>query len=201
MTELDIRIFRLVHDSLGGGWIALMAALTVVGGGWGALSIVPLFVPSRTRRLALVFTATIVVDALVVYALKSMIARPRPWIVLEGVQPLVFAGPTDFSFPSGHAAGSFCYATFLSVVLVRTHAGRARYLASAVLVLLAAGVALSRIALGVHFPGDVAAGAIVGATIGALGAHLYVVRIRQRLDSDAARRPLEAPPADPSGSR
>lgn len=178
-----------------------MAALTVVGGGWGALSILPLFFPSRTRRLALVFVATIVVDAVLVYALKTVIARPRPWTMLEGVQPLVFAGPTDFSFPSGHAAGSFCYATFVSIVLLRTGASPARYCASAVLLLLAIGVAISRIALGVHFPGDVAAGAIIGSTIGALGAQIYVRRIMQRRARDADPRPLEGPQDDRSGSR
>jgi undecaprenyl-diphosphatase len=178
VASLDIHLFRLLHDSLGGGWLALMAALTVVGGGWGALSILPLFAPSRTRRFALAFVATIVVNAIVVYALKSAIARPRPWMVMPDVHPLVFAGPTDFSFPSGHAAGSFCYATFIAVVLVRTRRGLHPYLASGVLLVLALGVAISRIALGVHFPADVAAGAIVGATIGALGAQLYLRRIK-----------------------
>ena len=201
MTELDIRIFRLFHDSLGGSWIALMAALTVVGGGWGALSILPLFASSRTRRFAFVFVATIVVDAVLVYALKTVVARPRPWTVLECVQPLVFAGPTDFSFPSGHAAGSFCYATFVTVVLLRTRPGPAGYCAGALLLLLATGVAVSRIALGVHFPGDVAAGAIVGSTIGALGAQIYLTRIMRRRARDGDPRPLEGPPGDPSGSR
>lgn len=174
MTALDIRLFREIHEALGGGWLALMAALTVVGGGWGALSILPLFAPSRTRRFALAFAATIGINTIVVFALKMIVARPRPWMVLPDVRPLVFAGPTDFSFPSGHAAGSFCYATFVAVVLLRTRPGKASWIASAVLLVLAAGVALSRIALGVHFPGDVAAGAILGATMGAIGARIFV---------------------------
>lgn len=176
MTELDIRLFRTLHESLGGGWLAVMAALTVVGGGWGALSIVPLFALARTRAVALAFAVTIGVNAALVYALKSLIGRPRPWLLLPDVHPLVFAGPSDFSFPSGHAAGSFCYATFLSMVLLRTWTGPSRYFASALLLVLATGVALSRIALGVHFPGDVAAGAVIGATIGALGAELFLRR-------------------------
>lgn len=198
MTALDIRLFRSIHEALGGGWLALMAALTVVGGGWGALSILPLFAPSRTRRFAAAFAATIAVNATLVYALKAMVARPRPWMVLPDVRPLVFAGPTDFSFPSGHAAGSFCYATFVTVVLVRTRPGAATWIVSAILLALATGVALSRIALGVHFPGDVAAGAIIGATMGALGAEVFVRRRRARRDDP--RAPGVAP-ADPSGSR
>lgn len=197
MTALDIRLFRSIHDALGGGWLALMAALTVVGGGWGALSIVPLFAPSRTRRFALAFVGTIGVNAAVVFALKSIIARPRPWMVMPDVHPLIFPGPTDFSFPSGHAAGSFCYATFVTVVLIRTRPGVASWIVSAILLVLATGVALSRIALGVHFPGDVAAGAIIGATMGALGASQFVRRRRAGLGDP--RAPSGAP-ADPSGS-
>lgn len=183
VTAIDIHLFRTIHDALG-GWIALMAALTVVGGGWGALSIVPLFGPSRTRRFALAFTATIVVDTVLVYLLKVIVARPRPWMVLPDIHPLVFPGPSDFSFPSGHAAGSFCYAAFISVFVLRTRTGVARHLLVAVLLALATGVCLSRIALGVHFPADVAAGAIIGSTVGALGAHLFVTRWRARGRAD-----------------
>lgn len=178
MSELDIRLFRALHEALGGGLLSVMAALTVVGGGWGALSILPLFVPARTRRFAIAFAATIGANAVVVYALKAAIARPRPWLVMADVHPLVFPGPSDFSFPSGHAAGSFCYATFVAVVLLKTRKGAMPFVVSGILLFLALGVALSRIALGVHFPGDITAGAVIGATCGALGANLH---LRQRV--------------------
>jgi len=151
-----------------------MAALTMVGGGWGALAIVPCFVSARTRRFGASFAATIAVNAILVFLLKNLVARPRPWNVMPDIHPLVFPGPTDFSFPSGHAAGAFCFATFVSIVIIKNRKGPATYLAAAVLFTLATGVALSRIALGVHFPGDVAAGAIIGATIGAVGANIHL---------------------------
>lgn len=197
MTELDIRIFRAIHDALGGSTLALMAALTVVGSGWGALTILPLFLPARTRRFGLAFALTIGVNTLVVYALKIAIARPRPWVVMPDIHPLIFPGPSDFSFPSGHSAGSFCYATFVAVVLWRTRKGSMPKVVSVILLLLAVGVGLSRIALGVHFPGDVTAGAIVGATSGAIGANLYVRRLA-RLAPIVPLRPDEATPVDPS---
>jgi membrane-associated phospholipid phosphatase len=190
VTELDIRLFRALHDALGGGLLSLMAALTMIGGGWGALSILPLFVPVRTRRFAIAFAATIGVNALLVFGLKAAIARPRPWLVMPDIQPVILPGPSDFSFPSGHSAGSFCYATFLAVFLLKTRKGPAPVAVSAILLLLATGVALSRIALGVHFPGDITAGAIIGATSGAIGANLYLKRLRQP--------PAQASQADPS---
>ena len=45
---------------------------------------------------------------------------------------------------------------------------------SAVALTAAFGIAMSRCVLGVHFPGDVLVGAILGATFGALGARLHL---------------------------
>lgn len=178
MTDLDIRLFRSLHAALSGSehLVALMAALTIIGGGWGALSIPPLLFPARTRRFALMWIATIALNTTLVYFIKIAIHRPRPWVVMPDIQPLVFPGPTDFSFPSGHSAGAFCYATFVAVVLWRTRKGFVPRSLAVVLVIFAVGIALSRIALGVHFPGDVTAGAIIGATSGTIGANIYLKR-------------------------
>lgn len=162
-----------------GGWLALMCVLTVIGSGWGGLVILPLFASPRTRRFAISLTGVIVANAVVVFVLKAIVQRKRPYLVVPGVRPLVFEAPTDFSFPSGHAAGSFAFATFVSVVLVR-HALREpvkkkrRMILSAFALIAAAGVAMSRCALGVHFPGDVLAGALIGSTIGVLGARWHL---------------------------
>lgn len=172
-----------------GGWLALMCVLTVIGSGWGALVILPLFASPRTRRFALSLTGVIVANAVVVFVLKAVVQRKRPYLVVLGVRPLVFEAPTDFSFPSGHAAGSFAFATFVAVVLVR-HAIREpakkkrRMILSAFALVAAAGVAMSRCALGVHFPGDVLAGALIGSAIGVLGARWH---LRARAP-DAVRR-------------
>lgn len=156
-----------------------MCALTVIGSGWGALLILPLFASPRTRRFAASLSGVIAATAVVVFALKAIVQRKRPYLVVPGVRARVFEAPTDFSFPSGHAAGSFAFATFVAVVLVR-HAMREprrrkrRIALSAIAFVLAFGVAMSRCVLGVHFPGDVLAGALVGAAVGALGARLHL---------------------------
>lgn len=173
VSELDAHLFRVLHAALGGGLLPAMAALTVAGSGWASLSIVPLVASARTRRLGTFLAATVAVTSLVVVVLKRLVARPRPCACLAGVHALVFDAPTDFSFPSGHAAGSFAFATFLALTLVRARPTPSRWLAACALLLAAAGIALSRVALGVHFPGDVAAGAVLGAIFGAIGARLH----------------------------
>lgn len=180
MIALDVRVFQWIQATFGtGGWLALMCALTVIGGGWGALMILPLFASPRTRRFASSLTAVIAANAVVVFALKAIVQRRRPYLEVPGARALVFEAPTDFSCPSGHAAGSFAFATFVAVVLA-SHAMREparkkrRVVLSAVALLAAVGVAMSRCALGVHFPLDVAAGALLGGACGALGAVLHL---------------------------
>lgn len=172
MSDLDARVFRLVHAGLSGpGVLAVMAALTILGSGWSMLALLPLFAAPRTRRLAASLALTLASTSIVVALAKLAVGRARPCACLAGVQARVFAAPTDFSFPSGHAAGAFAFAAFASVLLLERPGARPRVIA-ALLFAVAAGVALSRVALGVHFPGDVAAGALVGAALGAIGARV-----------------------------
>jgi undecaprenyl-diphosphatase len=183
VIALDVRFFRWLHESFShGGWLALMCALTVIGSGWGVLLILPLFASPRTRPFARSLSAVIGITAVVVFTLKAIIQRPRPYLVVPGVHALVFEAPTDFSCPSGHAAGSFAFATFAAVVLVR-HAIRQpkkkkrRILLATVALVLALGVAMSRCVLGVHFPLDVFAGAALGSALGTIGARIHLRRV------------------------
>ncbi len=179
MQDLDVLLFLSLHHALS-GWLGPMAVLSLVGG-WGGLAVVPLFAVRRTRRLAVTLAVVLASTAGVVFVLKRLFARARPYSVLADVR--AFDPPTDYSFPSGHAAGSFAFAVFLSVVLSKTvsHDASAsertlRTLGAIVLTLLAVGVGLSRVALGVHFPGDVLGGALVGSAIAAAGAYVHFRR-------------------------
>lgn len=183
MIALDVSLIRFLQATFSeGAWLAVMSVLTVIGGGWGALLVVPLFAAPRTRRFAASLAAVLGATSLVVFVLKAIVQRRRPYLVVPDVHARVFAPPTDFSFPSGHAAGSFAFAMFVAVVLVR-HALREptkkkRRVALAVLALGAAfGVAMSRCVLGVHFPIDVFAGALLGSAFGALGARWHLRRV------------------------
>jgi undecaprenyl-diphosphatase len=64
--------------------------------------------------------------------------------------------PLSLSFPSGHAASGFAFAFGV---------GRLEPRAGTALAALAAAVAYSRVHTGVHFPGDVVAGSLVGVVV------------------------------------
>lgn len=86
--------------------------------------------------------------------LKPLFNRKRPYEVMPGARLLIPAPPsTSTSFPSTHALTAFTYATALS----RIYPGW-----SAVFYVLAGTVSFSRVYAGVHFPGDVLAGSLLG---------------------------------------
>ena len=89
--------------------------------------------------------------------LKPLGRRHRPDRVAQTV-PIArqVPMPVSSSLPSGHSAAAFAFATGVGHVLPQ---------AAAPLRLLAAVVAYSRVHTGVHYPGDVVAGALIGAAL------------------------------------
>jgi undecaprenyl-diphosphatase len=194
MTSVDAAIFHALYGGLSSPsgaltWLALV--LSALGGGWALVLLVPLLGLSRSRPLAIGLLATLAASTTVVFTIKALVSRARPCLALPGVRALCEA-PTDPSFPSGHACGSFTFATF---VLVATASGERLGLASwgqrlfrVALLVFATGVAWSRVYLGVHFPLDVTAGALLGVSIGAAGGRAYVRHVTQ-----LARTPVVDP--------
>jgi membrane-associated phospholipid phosphatase len=91
---------------------------------------------------------------------KLLVRRRRP---LGGSRPTLIRMPRSTSFPSGHSAAAFAFATGSSAELP---------LLAPPLLALAGAVAYSRVHTGVHYPSDVAAGALIGLGSGALAARL-----------------------------
>ena len=102
--------------------------------------------------LALGLTGLIVDDVL-----KPSLARERPWVSIADVR-VIATRPVTYSLPSGHAATAFAGAYGLTRLVRRRHG---------VIWALAILIALSRVYVGVHYPSDVLAGAVVGLSCGA----------------------------------
>ena len=96
------------------------------------------------------------------WSLKNGLKRQRPQETVPGFRSLVTAADR-FSFPSGHSSGAFLLATTLAIV----YGGP-----TAAMFLWACSVALSRVLLGVHFPGDTLAGAVMGSSVALLSMYL-----------------------------
>jgi membrane-associated phospholipid phosphatase len=86
--------------------------------------------------------------------LKHIVKRPRPFVQNLKIVPVYRAGST--SFPSGHTSTTFATATALSMAYPKWYVIAPAFL-------WAGSVGYSRSYLGVHYPTDVAAGAVLGA--------------------------------------
>ena len=141
--SLDEPLRRLSNAANNSGlWFAIAAGLGVAGSGQG-------------RRAAVRGTVAIgVTSALVNLAVKSAWSRQRPDRTGAGVP--VWRNvrmPTSTSFPSGHAASGFAFAAAI---------GRDQPWLGLALRFLAAAVAYSRVHTGVHYPGDIVVGSLIG---------------------------------------
>ena len=117
----------------------------------------------RTAALLLV-PVLLLADQLSSSVIKVLIARPRPCHevagvpVVQGIHMLVGCGP-GLSFPSSHAVNNFAVATLFSAYYRKWRWGFYGW---------AALVALSRPAVGVHYPSDILGGAVIGACVALL---------------------------------
>lgn len=171
---MDAELFWKLYGDGHGMTGVLMIALSAIGSGWSMLGLPPFLAMRRTRGVAFGLTIALTVVAISVFALKAIVGRVRPCMGLPGVHALYFSAPTDGSFPSGHAAGSFCFATYLAVRAFQSDwSRRAKIVLAVVLGLFATGVSISRVYLGVHYPFDIGAGALLGSAIGAVFALRY----------------------------
>ena len=118
-------------------------------------SIVPLWLHGALRDAARLALATLVVSHLVVQLIKRSVGRPRPSRGTSCTN--LVTEPDKFSFPSGHAAAAMSIAFAYAVVFPP---------ATLPLVAIAALVGMSRVCLGVHYPGDVLAGQTIALATG-----------------------------------
>ncbi|MGD0701070.1 MAG: phosphatase PAP2 family protein [Trebonia sp.] len=127
-------------------WLAIAAGIAVLGG------------PDGRRAALRGVIAVGVTSATVNIGMKTIRPRHRPDRAAAHVPAArQVAMPSSGSFPSGHSASGFAFASCVGTCLP----GTARPLLA-----LAAAVAYSRVYTGVHFPGDVIIGSLIGAVVG-----------------------------------
>ena len=156
---------------------------------WIPVALVLLFVvlknnSPRTAILAVLTVALTIVatDQMSSHLIKPLVARLRPCndpTIMHLIDTVNGYRSGGYSFTSSHACNSFGIFTIVSL-LIRNRA------LSLSLLLWASINSFSRIYLGVHFPGDILCGAILGTAIGAVIYLLYSF-IRKRIEYSSVR--------------
>ncbi len=143
--------------------------LSLLGNAWGIFGVTaPLLVLAPRLLWAWLCAAPFAI--VFARAGKALLFSPRPAAVVDNAHMRI-VGETlhNVSMPSGHTLTAFTVASAIYFAL--SPEGRRRHLW---LFVLAAGTGLSRIAVGAHWPGDVAVGLCLGLFAGMLGNRLLV---------------------------
>ena len=140
-----LRVFWLTVTHLGGVVCSILIAL------------LPFLMDGLAQRVAVDALTTLVVSHLAVQLVKRTVSRPRP--SRSTARAALIEDPDRFSFPSGHSAAAMSVAFAYAVAYPAL---------AAPILILAMVVGLSRVALGVHYPGDVLVGQMLALLTGAL---------------------------------
>lgn len=157
MAEFNLIGFRIINDIAGhlnwldwfmvfsAEWLGYLMILFVL---WLALKH-----KSDLKKIIILSVGSgIMARFIFAEAIRYFLYSPRPFLILENVKQLIIHDPTS-SFPSGHASFYFALATGIYFIDKRTGLW---------FLVLAGLIGFSRIYVGVHWPLDVVAGAILG---------------------------------------
>jgi len=158
IARADLRLYRLVRSAARPPALEPIGRFSRLGehaAVWVVLGLAGMAVDRPRRRRWARALASVVGTYLLNTAIKGVFRRARP--AFDDL-PALIATPTALSFPSAHASSSFAAARAYSALLP-----------AAPLYATAAAMGLSRVYLGVHYPTDIAAGALLGTIAGSAG--------------------------------
>jgi len=165
IEQLDVWLFRLLNlDMVHPVTDELMLFLTNGRMSWPVFVLAALFMIARKGKngfliLFLVLLAVGLADFMASGIFKPLVQRIRPCFALDHVR-LLISQPHSYSFASSHAANTAAVAT---VIWIFFHRGvLLEKLFTGTMILYAVAVSFSRVYVGVHYPGDVLAGMMIG---------------------------------------
>lgn len=168
LYSIDVEIFYFINHTLSNSLFdKLMPYLTEVKHWYLTYIILILicyFKGGRIGKIAAVGAIFLIIasDQFSSSFLKNLFGRPRPCKVLPDVNILAFCSGSG-SFPSSHAVNNFAAAFFFYRLFPKL---------KWILISVAALMAFTRPYVGVHYPSDIVAGAIIGSGIGYLFSYI-----------------------------
>ncbi|WP_061291712.1 bifunctional DedA family/phosphatase PAP2 family protein [Azotobacter vinelandii] len=180
LHELDQGLLALIQEHRHAGLDRTMVLITRLGDLetqlYAGLLLGLLLLIVRQWRAALFAGMTLLGTALANGGLKLLFARGRPEVLLEPLH--------SYSLPSGHSSAAFAFFLTLGILAGRGQTPRMRLTWLLLACLPATTIALSRVYLGVHWPTDIVAGALLAGSLCALSLALVQRRTPlERLDA------------------
>lgn len=161
IQHYDEVFFRRIHGDVHRAPKTLLArTVSISGDGWMYLvvcAVAHLQGQTYAQTLFLTLLLAFSIQLPIYLTLKNTLRRQRPHQRLN-LRPVINASD-KFSFPSGHTSAAFLFATITSAIVPSV---------ALIVFTWAFGIGLSRVALGVHYPTDIVAGAALGGGIGML---------------------------------
>lgn len=175
--NLDVKIFRSINSNRSPFKDKFFSITDKTVFPSAIITPITLFVISRANKNSYDENSSVLLGVSEVTSLgltlgiKNIVKRKRPFVSLDNVYSFEKNSPTDaYSFPSSHASTVFSMATALTL----------RYYNKPLLITgmytYALLVSYGRIYLGVHYPSDVLAGAVVGA-----GSSILIYSLRKEI--------------------
>jgi len=164
LNAWDVALFRMINRGLASPVTDHLMVLLSSRLAWTAIVLFALaFVYHRRSwrlfRLCLMMGIAVGVSDFVSFqVLKPLVARERPCHQLPSVRLIDNYCGGDYGFPSNHAANGMAASVVAALVL--------RSAAAVPFFIVTLLVGLSRICLGVHFPGDILGGFVIGGILG-----------------------------------
>ncbi len=157
--NINIEILRKINlernPSLDAGFRKLTNSITYTDIGTPVIlfTVAAIKHDSVAKRKAVYIGSSLLLSAAISGIIKKAVKEPRPFVTYPEIQKLTKAGSE--SFPSGHTTDAFSLATSLTLAYPKWYVAVPAYT-------YASAIGYSRMHLGVHYPGDVIAGALIG---------------------------------------